>query len=201
MSGFESRESWLREATGLLRPLFSGLGFPIPELVRFSIGFPSTGSRGKRVGECWSSLASADRYFEIFIRADFSEPNDVLGILAHELVHTAVPLGSAHGPAFRKAALAIGLEGKMTATMPGNVLNARLSAIAAELGALPHGRLDLNALAEDRPKKQTSRLIKAECTECGYTVRVTRKWLDSVGAPHCPQHGEMTVAGAETEEN
>lgn len=43
-----------------------------------------------------------------------------------------------------------------------------------------------------RPPKQTTRLIKCVCPadDCGYTVRVTQKWLD-VGAPHCPNHGAM----------
>lgn len=41
-----------------------------------------------------------------------------------------------------------------------------------------------------RPKKQTTRLKKAECSQCGYTVRVTQRWLE-VGPPGCPQHGPM----------
>lgn len=44
----------------------------------------------------------------------------------------------------------------------------------------------------NRPPKQTTRLHKAACGECGYTVRVTSKWLD-VGPPHCPQHGAMVA--------
>jgi hypothetical protein len=43
-----------------------------------------------------------------------------------------------------------------------------------------------------RPPKQTTRLKKAECSQCGYTVRVTQRWLE-VGPPHCPQHGAMDV--------
>jgi hypothetical protein len=27
-----------------------------------------------------------------------------------------------------------------------------------------------------------------------YTVRTTRQWIDDMGAPHCPEHGEMQVA-------
>lgn len=48
------------------------------------------------------------------------------------------------------------------------------------------------APASSRPKTQTTRLKKAACTECGYTVRVTTKWLE-VGPPHCPAHGAMAV--------
>lgn len=29
---------------------------------------------------------------------------------------------------------------------------------------------------------------------CAYTVRLTRKWLEDVGPPHCPDHGEMICA-------
>lgn len=46
------------------------------------------------------------------------------------------------------------------------------------------------------PPKQTTRLKKCECEECGYTVRVTQKWLE-VGPPHCPEHGAMKVEGDE----
>ena len=42
--------------------------------------------------------------------------------------------------------------------------------------------------------KQSTRLKKCECQECGYTVRVTQKWLD-IGAPHCPEHGPMKSEG------
>lgn len=42
-------------------------------------------------------------------------------------------------------------------------------------------------------KKQRGRLIKCICTAegCGYTVRVTRKWIVDPGPPHCPVHGAM----------
>lgn len=44
------------------------------------------------------------------------------------------------------------------------------------------------------PKPQTGRMLKACCGAegCGYTVRVTAKWLE-VGPPHCPLHGAMTA--------
>ncbi len=33
-------------------------------------------------------------------------------------------------------------------------------------------------------------MVKAECSACGYIVRTTAKWLDSLGAPLCPCNGE-----------
>lgn len=52
-------------------------------------------------------------------------------------------------------------------------------------------------IAADYPTKQSTRLLKAVCQanqdgqQCGYTVRVTRKWVDQLGAPPCPVHGPM----------
>lgn len=45
------------------------------------------------------------------------------------------------------------------------------------------------------PKKQSARMMKCECTECGYLVRTAKKWLDEKGPPHCPDHGCMKADG------
>lgn len=194
---FQTRDAWLEAATNALRPHYQAAGFPIPADIRFSIGFPSGGRKGKAIGEHWHSVASADAHHEIFIRADQAEPQAVLGILSHELVHSAVPLGSGHGPVFKKAALAVGLAGKMRQALPGPVFAAKLAELAAELGPLPHAALNFDRRGDDTPKKQGTRMLKAECetAACGYTVRLTRKWLNAVGAPCCPLHGTMTVEG------
>jgi len=110
---YETREAWLSAATVALRSRFATAGYPLPGKIRFAIGFPSTGRRGKRIGEHWHSTASADGTHEIYIRPDQANPAEVLGILAHELVHSAVPLGSGHGKVFKAAALAVGLSGPM----------------------------------------------------------------------------------------
>jgi hypothetical protein len=38
--------------------------------------------------------------------------------------------------------------------------------------------------------KQGTRLFKAQCGDCAYTVRVTRKWLAELGPPLCPCNSE-----------
>ena len=118
----DTREGWLRAATNELRPYFDGCSYPLPDKIRFAIGFPSTGRKGNRVGECWHSSTSADEHFEIFIRADLSEPEKVLGVLVHELVHAVVPVDAKHGKKYRDAAVKIGLQGKMVHAMPGILL-------------------------------------------------------------------------------
>ena len=196
----DTRESWLRAAAHDLRSFFEVCGYPIPPNIRYAIAFPSTGRRGPRVGECWHSSTSDDGNFEIIIRADIADPVEVLGVLTHELVHACVPADAGHGKVYREAALKLGLEGKMRHAMPGKLLNGRLVRLAESLGPLPHAKLNIdrgrdNKLSADRPKKQRTNLLKAECAGkgCGYTVRVTSKWVKDIGPPHCPVHGAMTV--------
>src|SRR5271170_2635909 len=174
----DSRESWLRSATAALRSYFESCGFVLPENIRFAIAFPSTGRRGARIGECWHSSASDDGNFEIIVRADIADPVEVLGVLVHELVHVVLPVDAGHGKLYRDAAIRIGLEGKMRQALPNQLLRPRLVELAESLGALPHGRLNIERGREnrpaDQPKKQSARLLKAECggEACGYTVRI-----------------------------
>ena len=195
----DSRESWLRSATAELRPYFDSYGYKIPENIRYAIAFPSTGRAGARIGECWHSSTSDDGNFEIIIRADIADPVEVLGVLTHELIHAVLPADAGHGKLYKDTAIKIGLEGKMRHAMPNQLLRARLAELAESLGALPHAKLNIDRGRDnrpaDKPKKQRARLLKAECTGegCGYTVRITAKWVDELGAPLCPKHGVMTV--------
>lgn len=190
-----TREGWLSAATGMLRPHFKSCGYEIPEKMRFAIAFPSTGRKGKRTGEFWHHDFSTDQTCELIVRADLDQPADVLAVLVHQLVHAVLDKKAGHGPKFREAALKIGLTGKMRDAAPSPLLVPLLAEIAVQLGPLPHAALRIEHGPEgpiDRPKKQGTRLLKASCS-CGYTVRVTSKWVDEVGPPHCPKHGSMTV--------
>ena len=199
----DTREAWLRAGTNELRPYFRSCGYELPENIRFAIAFPSTGRKGKRVGECWHSSTSADAAYEIFIRADLWKPDDVLAVLIKELVHTLLPPDAGHGQQFKTAAMRIGLEGPMRQAVPGPLLKERLEALRNSLGPLPHAHLDIEqqpmttrgSVAIDVPKKQTTRYRKAECTdrECGFMVRVTASHVKNIGPPHCPVHGAMAV--------
>jgi len=76
-----NREDWLIKVAEGMAPWFNELGYALPRY-RIAIGFPSTGRRGKRIGECWVGGASADGTFEILIRPDLDVPLDVAVILA-----------------------------------------------------------------------------------------------------------------------
>jgi hypothetical protein len=200
---FDTREAWLRAGANELRSHFRNCGYELAENIRYAIAFPSTGRKGKRVGECWHSSTSADSSYEIFIRADLSDPEKVLAVLVKELVHTLLPLDAGHGKQFKTAAMRIGLEGPMRQAEPGPLLKAELKKIAGGLGPLPHARLNIEqqpmtthgSIALGAPRKQGTRYRKACCGQesCEFTVRVTASHVKNIGPPHCPRHGEMKV--------
>lgn len=177
---FATREEWLNFVMDEVRPEFKALGATIPVKVRLSVGFCSTGDRGKRIGECWSPIASSDKHAEIFIKPDQDDAMRVAGILVHELVHAAVGNEHGHKAPFKRVAVALGLEGKMTATTEGPKFKTIIAPILKKAGPLPHKRL--NAMRSPR-KKQTTRLLKVECG-CGYNVRMSAKWFVTA-APLC----------------
>lgn len=190
-----TREAWMQLVAEELRPVFASLDAPLPA---FRVTMSLT--KGKRViGTCFDKSVSKDGVYEILIRLDQADPLDVAAVLAHELVHAAVGIAAGHGPAFGRVARALGLEGKLTATEPGDAFKAMIAPILEKVGPFPHAALAIFDRDAPRsgPKRQTCRQLKCSCEECGYTCRTTRKWIDDVGAPHCPRHGEMIVDGEE----
>lgn len=177
-----TRDQWLNLMCAHLRSDFERAGFPFPTHVRVTCGWPSTGARsGKRLGEAWSQTASAGNVPETFISPILSDSVQVLGVLVHELCHHAVGCDHGHGHLFRNCALAVGLEGKMTATTVSASLFARLDDLVHVFGRYPHQALIPPAHAN----KQTTRLLRIECGHCGCLARMTKKAIADAGLPTC----------------
>jgi hypothetical protein len=177
-----NREQWLMQGVDMLRPHFQAAGFPLPAKIRVSCSFPSRNVR-KVEGQCWPASASADEHFEILVSPIEDDTLEVLGTLAHELAHAATP-GAKHGAKFVKCARALHLEGKPKQCGAGPAFKHHLGdELVKALGKYPHGALKL---AEINRTKQTTRMIKCACSQCGYTCRTTRAWLEGAGAPICP---------------
>ena len=171
-----NREAWLNAMAERMAPRFEELGFPLPKF-RAAIGFTSGGMRSAANGECWHPKSSADGVYEILIRPDVAEPYYAAAILFPELPHASLRWTGASIEPGKKPIV--------------------VSKIAKAL------RVGEEVEPVDEPAstakpKQGTRLKKASCPECGYTVRVTQKWLD-VGPPHCPEHGAMTASDDGTE--
>lgn len=203
-----NREAWLIAATDKLQATFKRAGKDIPP-VTVACGWPSARGLSKKkrtIGQCWDGECSADGKPQIFISPAMDHElhcekpigeavgdcQGVLPTLAHELVHGVLGTKEGHNKVFGKLARAIGLEGKMTSTHAGEKLLQECKDIVAIIGPYPHAAI--NPLLKGGPKKQGTRMLKCTCEAegCGFQVRTTKKWLDKVGAPHCPKHGAMT---------
>jgi predicted SprT family Zn-dependent metalloprotease len=181
------REQWLYQIADALYAKFAALGFSERPNIRIGVGYPSTGSRGKRVGECHHFVASKDRVHEIIISPIADDTLDVGGIVAHELCHAFLQSyfpdeNCGHGKKFKKLATALGLTGKMRSTVPGEAFKRFLRPIVETIGQYPHGALGTSATTR---KVQSTRLRKVFCSSCQYTMRVTQKWIDTA-TPKCP---------------
>lgn len=209
------RETWLNELAKLMAPRFEQLGYPLPKF-RVSIGFTSRGVSGNANGECWDKRTTPDEHFTILISPAEATSISIAAILNHELIHAAVGLKEGHKGKFAEMMKATGMQRPFTCSKPGDAFKAWVNPLIETLGDIPHapltvrqehtraklvkrngGGVDLDEQGmqpeNNRPKKQTTRLKKAECSQCGYTVRVTNKWVVEVGPPHCPKHGAMDV--------
>jgi hypothetical protein len=190
-----NREQWLTELMGHLEEDFARIEAPVQvAMIRVSIGFPSHRAlslKKRVVGQCWSTESSPGGVSEIFVSPLLNDGLEAGATLAHEMVHAAVGTKAGHKAPFKRVAVKLGLEGKMTSTVPGAELTERLNDLICKVGSYPH--MGLNPVLSG-VKKQGTRLLKGECPDCGYTIRVTQKWADA-GMPVCPCGEEMVLEG------
>lgn len=191
-----NREHWLTNCAEKLVPHLEDIaGKRMPDF-RISMGFPSRNALSMRkrvIGQCWNKAVCTKGTHQLFISPMVSGDIDVAGVVAHELAHAIVGTEHGHKRPFGQVVRPLGLEGKLTATVPGEQFIKLMDPILSKLGPYPHQALKIN------PKYVGggSRLIKASCPECDFKVRMTRTWLDDedYGAPLCPKHRIQMVEG------
>ena len=174
-----SREDWLNKA-GLLicnELIEAKTTLTTDRAIRISLA----PMRSKHLGACYPSSRSNDGANEILITIHSNDSLRILGATAHELIHAYDDCKSGHRGAFRTAALAIGLEGKMTATTPGPELTALLNEYVTLLGPIPHAAL--SHIAKDKGRNNN----KLVCSDCGFQSNLSAKWAYQVIAGfECP---------------
>ena len=176
-------EGWCSAVVAAYTPQIEALGYTVPKVV-ISPGFTSGGSRKtQRLGECWSSEAAGDGSTMIFLNPSMSDPLQIAHVVVHELVHAVVGVEHKHDATFGKLARALGFEGKLTATTWSVEAAEACRKILQGLG--PYPRSAFGAALKPPTKKQQTYLLKVECPECGYTMRVTSKWIE-IATPTCP---------------
>ncbi len=190
---YSTREEWLTAGVEEVRSLFDLSGKSLPKQIRVSCGFPSNANRSGAIGECWINSASADGTFEIMIHPKLADPVAVFEVLIHELCH-ATSGAFNHGINFQKIASAMHLMATGSGRQPWKSTKGSATFlptyadIITSLGDYPHAELK----SDRQIKKQTTRLLKAVCPSCGYTVRLTQKWADQ-GMPSCPCGDTLSV--------
>jgi hypothetical protein len=138
------------------------------------------------LGQAFDPSISADGTFEVFINPILDRPMDVLAVLAHELAHVWAGIQCGHRGEFARVARGIDLVGALTSTTAGAWLSAELADIAQILGAYPHAKIDPNSR-----KKQGTRLLKLQCSDCGWTARVSALQANRLhGLSACPVCGK-----------
>lgn len=201
LSPITTREEWLKAFGELAQPVIEeAAGVTLPEW-RASCGFPF--AHGKRnddqLGQTFDAKQSRDGHAEIFIHPVLSEASAVAHVMVKQLLHAALPEAGL-SRTFQTAAGALGFIAPFETPTPTETTRAWINTLLDELPAYPHARLEATAAPVLKPAKQTNRYVKTECTHCGYTARVTRKWLNEKGAPLCPDHGRMEIVPPAGEE-
>jgi hypothetical protein len=184
---YATREQWLHAAADVMRTWFEDEDHQVPEKIRLSVGF-AKGAKTNAIGWCYRNEAAEDGINQIFVSPSLTDPVEVLATELHELVHSATN-GHGHDKVFGKVARALGLTGKMTATVPGDELRKDLAELAEDLGVYPHGKLTHVATFKGKHNKYQTKLV---CTQCAFEIpSVSRKKLEEFGYPE--HHGEEMV--------
>jgi hypothetical protein len=183
MKAIHTREAYLIRAARIMNRVLlqAKAGVKLPENWHVSVTEPAK----KRIGVAYPPTKKTHH---VFVSASLQDGPRVLDVLLHEMIHIAIGVEMKHGPVFRRTALACGLTGKMTATVAGDELKEFCERLDEFLGGYPHKPL-VKAAAAGRGKDSRVRLVSPE--EEGYTLLISRKWLEQCGYPTDPWGNEM----------
>ena len=184
MTKYKTREAWLAAFAKAAKPQFKKLKLEYPADLRIGCGWLGKKYAGRTYWPETSSVGAS----EVTLNLSRDQMTAVAGTLVHELIHACGVTN--HKADFVAYGRALGLGGKPTA-MGWDDTEPPVWAdkIFARLGDYPTGTLDPSTI-----KKETTRLIKAECGDCGLIFRITRKYMNR--NLRCPDHdcgGELTI--------
>ncbi len=179
--------------------------------IKLVYGAGGPGLRGSTYFEAWKNGKKTTSPFVEICAFGESQHPQLAGTTIHELGHVLAGPGHGHGKGWKDACKVLGLRISEAAgqeyqkTDFDDDLWRALKGIKKPTDGAPCGSrrgsgIDITLRpcgmgigtrgGKARGPGSGSRLLKVTCEDCGYTCRVTRKWLD-VGPPHCPNHGAM----------
>lgn len=188
-----TREEWLVEGMAkLVKQVFEPVDIEVPTDIKVSCGFPASGGRSgaknQAIGVCHNRNSSEAGVNEIFISPVVSDSVHALDVLSHEMIHAVDDCKNGHKKPFKDMAVKIGLTGKMTATVAGDELKKKLEQIVLELGDYPHAEV-----STANKKKQSTRNLKVECSECGFGWRASKTMIARMTNTTCNGCGSDTL--------
>jgi hypothetical protein len=203
----KTREDWLYAAAALLAPLMKIHGAEMPEKFQISTGWAKGGGRKHSIGQCFDKTWTENGTYHLFICPTLAHAvgnmNDgchgILETLLHELIHASVGIKEKHRGRFKEIAIAVGLEGKMTATgvNPGTILHGQLLTIESQLGPYPHAAMTKPITENKKPPGGGWVKFYSEAAE-DYILRVSPVALLTYGIPRDPW-GEPMKTNADLE--
>jgi len=186
--------------------------------IKLAYGMGENGAYGVTYYNAWKRHDCQEHSIVPFVEIGTRHQRDwrqIATTCIHELAHVLAGFEAAHGKDWKAACEKLGMRraravGSHALCMLAPELRARIAQLSKPTDGQPISRVaEVLGPRGGKPKGCTvgigtrggksrgagsgSRLLKVTCAECGYTARVTRKWLD-IGAPHCPLHGEMAEA-------
>jgi|TARA_R110000765_G_scaffold93293_1_gene175970 hypothetical protein len=172
---------WLEKATQELQTqVFTPAKLRVPNQLRLNVG-SMTGTakdRNHTLGCCYrKDVANGVNMITLNISTTQAKDSGrVLDVLVHELIHAIDNNKHGHKGEFRKMALAVGLKGKMTATIATKKLKKVLAGIVKKIGKFPTKAVSLEGLQKD-----VNRNLKLECNgtddvacDHGFNINKTR---------------------------
>lgn len=178
MNELENREEWLVNVGQYMAETILH-GVPVPDDWRVSCGW-APGSRKNTLGVCLMRSESEAGVNEIFISPHISDSLTAAGILLHELIHAADDGKSGHRGDFAKWARMAGFRSPLTELNPSETLKMHLEEVVSVWGDYPHA-----AIVRRDVKKQSTRMLKVECKDCGVVWRASRASLRTIRDGHC----------------
>lgn len=182
-----TREEWLMRAAGAILKQVAEAGYIPTGDVKVSFAPLGAASRKKMpcMGVCYHAAASEGGYREIFIDASLTDTRVILGTLTHEIGHAVLADKVGHRKPFKVFCEAVGFDfretGKAEHASDGDEWWGWANLIARDLGEVPHKKLNTTS-PQGEKKKQTTRMIKCECPDCGAIYRTTRKVVTAISA-------------------
>lgn len=184
-----NREEWLNRAVVLIEQyVFEPEDLKMPEKWAISCGW-SKGASAKAVGVCVDPSCSKDGTTHLFVVPTQEVALDVLGTVAHEMIHAIVGHEHKHGGRFREVALQLEFSPKMTTTapVPGTPAYAAIEEVLKELGPYPHAAM----VPRRKPTKPHGWARWRSKQEKTYCVLVNTKKVAAFGIPRDPWGKEM----------